>query len=313
MRAFVINDFAAPPTLVELPVPPLADNEVRVRIVASSVNGFDLSCVEGRVGWIEHVLPITLGRDYAGVVEEVGDAVTRFAVGDEVYGFVMRPVLHDGTWAEYVVVPEDMYVAAKPTRLDFAAAGALGVAGVAAMQAVEGVDPAADDVVLIIGASGGVGSYALQLAAARGARVIATADAGDEDRLRGLGAAEIVGFEQEAIVEAVRDRHPGGVAGLIDLVTPAESFAAVAALVRDGGRVATSTGAADADELATRGIETTSVWVKAEPEVLARLAEHADAGRIRVSLEQVYPLEAGAEAIAHFRRGSHGKIGVAVG
>jgi NADPH2:quinone reductase len=314
VRAVILSDFETDPTLADIPSPEPGPNEVRVRVGASSVNGFDLSVVDGGVkAWMPYELPITLGRDFAGVVEQVGDRVSRHSVGDEVFGFVFTDVLQVGTWAELLVVPEDMHIARKPARLGLDEAGALPLAGVAAMKAVEGIAPSEGDRVLIVGATGGVGGFAVQLAAARGAEVVATAAPEDEERLRKLGVAETIDFGSEDVVAVVRERYPDGVDALIDLVTPADRFSAVAELVRSGGRVATTTGAADADALAAREIETTSVWATAEPETLERLAGHAERGELKVTFEEIYPLEQAAEAIAAFRRGTHGKIGVAVG
>ena len=313
MRAFTLNDFGAEPTLTEVRAPEPGPRDIRIRVHASSVNGFELSVVSGAFkAWFEYRLPITLGRDYAGVVERVGDAVTRWAVGDEVFGFFFKDVIQDGAWADLVVLPEDMFVARKPARLGFDEAGALPLAGVGAMQAIDGIAPTEGDSVLVVGATGGVGGFAVQLAAARGAEVIATVGAEDEARLRELGAAETIDFTSEDVVAAVRDRYPDGVDALVDLVTPADRFGPLAELVRSGGRVATTTGAADADALATREIETTAVWATAEPETLARLAEHADSGAIRVTIGETFPLEHANAGIDVFRRGTHGKVGIAV-
>ncbi len=243
MRAFTLNDFGAEPTLTEVRAPEPGPRDIRIRVHASSVNGFELSVVSGAFkAWFEYRLPITLGRDYAGVVERVGDAVTRWAVGDEVFGFFFKDVIQDGAWADLVVLPEDMFVARKPARLGFDEAGALPLAGVGAMQAIDGIAPTEGDSVLVVGATGGVGGFAVQLAAARGAEVIATVGAEDEARLRELGAAETIDFTSEDVVAAVRDRYPDGVDALVDLVTPADRFGPLAELVRSGGRVATTTG-----------------------------------------------------------------------
>lgn len=313
MRAVVVNEFETDPVVAEVPAPEPAANELRIRVHASSVNGFDLSVVSGAVkAWMPYELPITLGRDYAGVVESVGTAVTRYAVGDEVFGFVFRDVLHDGTWADFVVVPEDMLVSRKPAGVSFEDAGALGVAGAAALQAVVGVAPSSGDRVLIVGATGGVGGFAVQLAAAQGAHVVATAAWEDEQRVRDLGSAETVDFTERDVAAVVRERYPEGVDALIDLVTPADRFSPLGELVRSGGRVATTTGAADADALAKRGITTANVWVVADPETLGRLGEHAERGELKVMFEEIFPLEQAGAALAAFSRGTHGKIGIAV-
>jgi NADPH:quinone reductase-like Zn-dependent oxidoreductase len=105
MRAIVINDFGAPPTVSDLPQPQPEAGEVLVRVRASSLNGFDAATAAGRLkDMMEHRFPVVLGKDFAGTVEAVGDDVTRFAVGDEVFGVVMKPFLGDGGLGEYVTV-----------------------------------------------------------------------------------------------------------------------------------------------------------------------------------------------------------------
>jgi NADPH2:quinone reductase len=113
---------------------------------------------------------VTIGRDLAGVVEQVGEDVSRYQVGDEVFGFLgfkAEPVSHEGSFADYVASPEDIFVAPKPPSLDFLEAGALPLAGVAALMSIDVLDPSEGERVLIVGATGGVGSYAMQLAARR--------------------------------------------------------------------------------------------------------------------------------------------------
>ena len=133
MRAIAMTNFGAAPALLDLPRPEPAEGEVLVRIQASSVNGFDGSVVAGHLhGMMEHRLPIILGKDFAGAVEARGPGASRFAVGEPVFGVVMKPVLGDGAFAEYVTVPEGLGIARRPADLDVASAGALGLAGTAA-------------------------------------------------------------------------------------------------------------------------------------------------------------------------------------
>src|SRR5437764_6089916 len=142
MRAIALAELSAPPTLHDLPVPTPGPGEVLVRVQASSVNGFDLSVASGRLhGMMEYRFPVVLGKDFAGTVEAVGPDVSRVSVGDAVFGVLMKPVLGDGTFGEYVTVPEAIGLARLPAGLDVAVAGALGLAGTAALMAVEAVAP----------------------------------------------------------------------------------------------------------------------------------------------------------------------------
>ena len=236
-----------------------APNEVLVRVHASSINGFDVALVTGMLkGMLEYQFLVTIGHDLAGVVEQVGSEVSRYQVGDEVFGFHFTPVLHDGTWADYVASPEDTFVGPKSTSLDFLEAGALPLVGVAALMSVDALDPSEGERVLVVGATGGVGSYAVQLAARRGAKVIATARPEEEDYVRSLGAAETIDYTRKDVVSAIRERRPDGIEGLVDLVNYADGFAALAEVVAPGGRAASTLGAADAERLlAARDVRAT--------------------------------------------------------
>ena len=165
-----------------------------VRVQASAANPADNAIAAGMLnGMFEHDFPVILGRDYAGVVEQVGTEVTRYAAGDEVYGFlVTNPTVHDGAWAELIAVPEDTSIARKPNGVDLATAGAAPLAAITAMTAIDALEPSAGDAVLVVGATGGVGNFAVQLAAHAGATVIAPALAEDEDYLSGLGVSGAV-------------------------------------------------------------------------------------------------------------------------
>src|SRR3954463_16439568 len=137
MRAVVVSEPGAKPAPTEVPTPQPGAGEVLVRVRASSVNGFDLSVAAGHVaGMMEHRYPVVLGKDFAGTVEAVGDGVTRFAVGDKVFGVVTKSYLGDGGFSQYVTVPEGVGIAKLREGVDVAAAGALGLAGTAAADAL---------------------------------------------------------------------------------------------------------------------------------------------------------------------------------
>jgi NADPH:quinone reductase-like Zn-dependent oxidoreductase len=175
MKAIAIDGFGAPPGLHDLPVPQPGEGEVLVRVRASSVNGFDVSVASGCLkGVIEHRFPVVLGRDFAGTVEAAGPGVQSPRPGDTVFGVVTKRALGDGAFGEYVTAPVTSTVRV-PVGLDLAVAGALGLAGTAALAAVDAVAPVPGQAVLISGATGGVGVFAVQLAAASGAYVISTA------------------------------------------------------------------------------------------------------------------------------------------
>jgi NADPH:quinone reductase-like Zn-dependent oxidoreductase len=314
MKAITMTDFESGAALREVPDPQPAGNEIRVRVHASSVNPFDFFVANGLAkGMMEYEFPVTIGADFAGVVDKIGPHATRHSVGDEVFGFVFTaPTLHLGTWAEYVVLPEDMFAAAKPTTIGMLEAGALGIAATAALGAIDAIDPQPGDAVLIVGASGGVGGYATQLAARRGATVIATGKPDDEQRLRAYGAAETIHYTGADVAATVRERYPEGIKGLIDTVSQPDGLKAMAELVRDGGAVATTATQPDTDELAKRNVTGTLVTASPAPAQLARVAEHVDAGDLRVPIQSVHQLDQALDAFAQKAQGTHGKLAISI-
>lgn len=311
MKAFALTSSDQPADFVDLPVPDLAEDGVRVRVRAASVNGFDVFQANGYlVTMMEHAFPTVIGRDFAGVVDAVGSGRNDVEVGDEVLGFVTSmPPLHDGTYAEVISGASGLVLVRKPDRLSFETAAAIPLAGATALDSVDAVDVGPGDTVVVAGATGGVGSIAVQLAAQRGATVIATARPGDEGAfVRGLGAWATVDYSTGDVAEAIRALYPQGVTALIDTVNRGEAFAPMAALVRDGGRIATTLGTADVEALAARGVRATNVMGTPTPEKLRLLAEQAVEGTLRVEIQQTYPLADAPLALAAFMAGTRGKL-----
>jgi NADPH:quinone reductase-like Zn-dependent oxidoreductase len=311
MKAFALLSADAPAALVDLPDPDLAPDGLRIRVTAASVNGFDIFEATGNlVRFMEHRFPTVIGRDFSGVVEAVGAEWADVEVGDEVFGFVKSlPPLDVGTFAELVAEGPRLVVAGKPSGVSFIEAAAIPLAGSTALDAVDAVHPGPGETVLIVGATGGVGSFAVQFAAQRGATVIATAKPGDEDALvRSLGASETVDYAGGDIVGTLRARHPGGIDALIDLVNRDEAFGPVADLVRDGGRIATTLGAADVDALATRGVRATNIAGDPTHDKLTTLAEAVAAGTLTVPVQETFALDEAPAALEAFTAGTRGKI-----
>jgi NADPH:quinone reductase len=294
MRAITLGSFDSGPALHEVPTPQIAPNEVLVRVRASSVNPVDGAIVAGMMsGMVEHEFPIVLGRDYAGVVEQVGSDVTRYAEGEEVYGFLpaANPTVHDGTWAELIVVPEDNFVARKPAGVNLAAAGAAPLSGITALSALDALGVSEGDTVLVVGANGGVGSFAVQLAANAGATVMAPALPEDEDYLREPGVSEVL--ERDADVAAlVHERYPEGIEALLDLVSYApEGFDTHAEVLKDDGRGASSLSAAG------EGAGRHNVGATPTQDNLERLGRMLEAGTLRVPIQNTYSLDQAGEAL----------------
>jgi NADPH:quinone reductase-like Zn-dependent oxidoreductase len=309
VRAVAIDDFGAAPALHDLPKPEPGPGEVLVRVQASSINGFDLAVAAGRLkGMMEHRFPVVLGKDFAGTVEAVGDGVTRFGVGDPVFGVVIKPELGDGAFGEYVAVGEGFGISDRPAGLDAATAGALGLVGTAALMSVEAVAPAAGETVLVCGATGGVGAQAVQLAAARGAEVIATARPGEEaDLVRALGAAHTVDYTDD-VPAAVRSLRSGGVQAIVHL---AGDGLQLAELLEPGGRIASTLGLGP-DQLVDRDVAATAVMATPDAATLARLATDVLAGRLRVPITRTYRLAEVPQGLTDFAGGTLGKLAVTV-
>jgi NADPH2:quinone reductase len=174
---------------------------------------------------------------------------------------------------------------------------------------VDAVDPREGETVLIVGATGGVGSYALQLAARRGARVIATARQANEAFARELGASETVDHTRKDLLNAVRMSSPDGIEAIIDVVSERDVLGRLSGLVKEGGRLASSVYAADVESLAQRGIKATNVGVHPDARRLEELSRMVDAGELTVRLERTFPLEKAPEALEESRTGHvRGKI-----
>ena len=306
MKAFVLDDFdTAPAVRGDLPEPALSDNQLLVRVHASSVNPVDVHIAAGALkGMADYEFPTTIGRDFAGVVEQAGSRVGRYRAGDEVFGFLphANPTVHDGSWAELISVPEDNLVATRPQSIDLAAAGAAPLAGITALAAADALQLGDQETVLVVGATGGVGSFFVQLAAAAGATVIAPALPEDHDYLRGLGVTEIVDRNAD-LATAVREAHADGVDAILDLA----NFTPDTSPLKESGRFASSLGAAG------DGPGRFNVMAQPTPENLQRLAELIDNGTVRVPIKRSYPLEQAAEAMQNLQTShTQGKLALTI-
>src|SRR5215217_3593328 len=214
MRAITLDSPDTQPALRDdLPEPTAADNEILVRVHASSVNPVDSSIAAGMLAQmgVEYDYPVILGRDYAGVIDQAGSGVSGYRPGDPVFGFLLHanPTAHDGSWAELITVTEELSIAAVPDGVELATAGAAPLAGITAIAAVDALQLSEGDVLIVVGATGGVGSLAVQLAARAGARILAPALPEDETFLRGLGVSDILPRDGDGdVAAAVRELVP---------------------------------------------------------------------------------------------------------
>jgi NADPH:quinone reductase-like Zn-dependent oxidoreductase len=280
--------------VAEIPTPKPGQGQVLIKLRAAGMNPMDLWLASGAWKPMPATFPMVLGADGAGVVEELGEGTSRYSVGDDLFGqLLIAPLGSAGTYAEYVAVSENAPLARVPTGLDDVVAAALPTAGGAGLALVDQLEPLADKTVLIVGAGGGVGSFATQFAANAGANVIANVRVDDAERMRGYGAMETIDRRAVALPAAVRQAHPDGVDVLIDLVdADAPGFAALASLVRPGGTAMSTNYVADEEALRTTGVMGINFALQASSELFERVAQAVADGRIlappitRISLEE---------------------------
>jgi NADPH:quinone reductase-like Zn-dependent oxidoreductase len=283
----------------------VAPDGVLVRVRAASLNPVDYKIREGRLaGAFPFHFPVILGWDAAGVVEQVGPAVTWFRPGDPVYGYCRRHELEYGTYAEFTTVPEG-FLAHMPEELSFEEAAALPLASLTAHQSLERLGLRGGEYLFVTGGAGGVGHIAVQLALARGAHVIATGSPASHDFLRGLGA-EPVDYSDDDVPGRVRELLDGGGADAAFDLFGGEGREQAFGALRSGGRLVSIASPPEPRE----HIETGYVFVRASG---YDLGEHitplVHEGALRPHIAGTYPLEDAADAMALLEEGHvHGKL-----
>ena len=283
MRAVTVAEYAATPSLVELPIPEPGPGEILIKLQAIGVNPMDWLLASGAIKPMPAQFPMVLGTDGAGVVEQLGEGASKFAVGERLFGqFLVGPIGSTGTYAEYVAVTEDALLAPVPSELDETVAAALPTAGMTGLKLVDLVEPLADRRVLIVGAGGGVGSFATQFAASAGGKVIANVRADDAERARGYGAVETIDHTDVALPDWLLQTHPDGIDALIDLVDDAPAFDALTRFVKPGGTAITTQFVADEEALRDGGITAVNFRIlrQMSRELLARVAQAVASERI---------------------------------
>ena len=307
MKAVRVHEYGGAEVLrfEDAPRPEAKDGEVLVQVVAAGVNPIDWKT---RAGYLSKMVPLALpwipGGDFSGVVESVGAGVKGLAAGDQIFGRVDLP--HDGSYAEYLVVPRRA-IARKPRTLDHVHAAGVPLAALTAWQALFGnggpsLELGARQTLLILGASGGVGSFALQFATWEKARVVAADRSGQEAQLRALGAAQVIDTRTQRLDSA------GEVDAVLDLVG-GELQSAAWAQLRRGGTLASTMGAPPEADAKARGAKAVAVYTKTNASQLDEISKPIDAGSIRVKVAKALPLQAAQQAHELLERGGvHGKV-----
>lgn len=293
MRAAVVRKFGGPEVLevIDVPVPVPGPGEVLVKVAGASVNHADIIVRAGmnvEYGATAAREQFGLGADVAGTVAAVGDVVTKFRVGDAVVGTQERLDRSLSTQAEYVVL-EAWELAAAPAGVDLVQLATLGLNATTADQALDTLGLHRGQSLLVTGAAGGVGLYAVELAKVRGLRVVAQANAEDESLLREAGA-EVFVARDEDLVPTVRRLVPGGVDGAIDAANLA---AGAADAVTHGGAFVSLL---NTSPMQRREVTMTNMAWHTDPDRLAKLAAYAASGVISLRVAHTYSLDQVAKA-----------------
>lgn len=297
MRASTLPRYGGPEllTVAELPRPTPGPGQILVRVAASAVNPVDLEVRSGsHARNVGHGFPMVLGWDLSGVVEECGPGVDRFAAGDPVVAMSAQMATGVGTHAQYVALDADL-AAGAPRTAELRDAAALPLAGLTAHQALEALAPQDGGTLLVTGATGAVGGFAVQLAVARGLKVLAYGRPGDADRLHALGAHEAYSDE--------RPVPPGAADSLLETAGLPGSLAGV----RDGGRAVSIV--PTAPPVAERGIDVRMSFVEQDGRRLEELSALVDEGVLTLRVAETFPLAEVGEAHRRLAAGgSRGKL-----
>lgn len=332
MKAFMLDRYGKQRALqlADLPVPALRDDEVLVEVHAAGVNLLDAKIRSGEFKLIlRYGMPLVLGHDVAGVVVKVGAQVRQFKVGDEVYA--RADDFRIGTFAEFIPIKESS-LALKPTTLSMAEAASLPLVGLTAWQAL--VEMAAlkrGQSVFIQAGSGGVGTFAIQLAKQRGARVATTTSTANMDLVKRLGADTVIDYKTQDFEDVLRDQDvvlhsqdgktlnkslrvlkPGG--KLISISGPPDpAFGRQIAAPAVLRAVLWLLSAGARRQARSRGVDYRFLFMRAEGSQLREITQLVDAGAIRPVIDKVYPFASTNEALAHVEGGrTKGKVVVSM-
>lgn len=281
----VFNEYGGPEVLelVEVPDPQADPGQVRIRVRAAGVQPFDCATRHGDfAAYNPLTFPVRLGNEVAGVIDQVGPGVSGFAEGDEVIGFLTM----EG-YADTVVVPADQ-IGRKPPKMSWAEAGVLTASGQTAYTALDELRVTSGDTLLIHAAAGGVGSFAVQLAAVRGARVVGTASERNHDYLRSLGAIPVT--YGSGLADRVRAAAPGGIDAALDAIG-GEALDVSLELLGSPERIVTIADWARSAKLGIRRIGTDR-----SAEKLADLTRLYAEGKLVIEVANTVPLGRAAEA-----------------
>ena len=297
MKAIVVHEYGGPEVLKyeDVPRPEPKENEALVRVIAAGVNPVDTLIRTGKYAkFFGTTLPLIPGYDIAGIVEKTGAKITKLKAGDSIYAYV----LWGGGYAEYAVATEGE-ATAKPKSLNYIEAAAVPLVALTAL--IDTAKLSAGQTVLIHGGSGGVGSMAIQIAKARGAKVIATASTSNQELLKQLGADVAIDYTRTKFEDVAKD---------VDVVLDSvgkDTLARSYGVVRKGGIIATLVAEPNQAELDKHGIRGAAISVKPNASELAEITKLIEEKKIKPVVSQVLPLteavKAQEQAATHHTRG----------
>jgi NADPH:quinone reductase-like Zn-dependent oxidoreductase len=304
MKAIVIREYGGPEVLKyeDVPRPEPKEDQILVRVIAAGVNPVDGLIRSGMFAKREKAMfPMILGADIAGVVEKTGRNITKFEPGDPVFAYAT--LKSGGGYAEYALTTE-REAAPKPKVLIYVEAAAVPVVALTAWQAlIDTAKLSAGQTVLIHGGSGGVGTFAIQIAKARGARVIATASTANQDLLKELGADVAIDYTKQKFEDVAKD---------VDVVLDSvgeDTLARSYAVVKKGGFIVSLVARPDRAELEKRGIRGAALNVEPNSDELAEIGNLIDEGKIKVIVSHTFPLSEAIKAQEQVATGhTRGKI-----
>jgi NADPH:quinone reductase len=282
MRAVVVTEYGGRAEEVEIPTPEAQAGQLLIKVQAAGMNPVEKAIAAGAwQAFMPATFPMILGFDVAGIIEAMGPGANGFAAGEAVMGQLLAPPVGAfGTYAEYVAVSADATLARVPDGMDVAVAASAPTAGMTGLAIVESLGSLDGRTVLIVGAAGGVGSFATQFAVVAGAHVIANAQAVHTERMEAYGVGHIVDHTTGPLTELVRQAHPYGIDVLLDFASDADQFAEIAGLVRHGGTALTTKFAADVDALEANDVAAVNFDVPVSRELLQRVADALASGSI---------------------------------
>ncbi|ALQ69081.1 NADP-dependent oxidoreductase [Bacillus thuringiensis] len=327
MKAMIIDKYGeVPMRMAEVPTPEINEYEVLAEIHAASINPIDFKIRDGKVKMLlKYEMPLILGNDFSGVITKVGSKVTRFKVGDEIYARPRKNKI--GTFAEYIAIHEDD-IALKPKNLSFEEAASIPLVGLTSYQALHDImQLQKGQKILIHAGSGGVGTFAIQLAKIMGATVTTTASEAGANLVKSLGAAEIINYKTEKFEDILKDYD--AVFDTIGGTTLEKSFN----IIKSGGNIVSVSGMPNARfgkefgsgffktllfSLASKKLTALEkkhnarysfLFMKPSGDQLRTIANYIEAGKIKPVIDRVFPFEDAQKAMEYSEAGrAKGKI-----